>query len=851
MAQGIETATQSASHPPASGGEHNGNRLGAFLCWAIVFADIGTSVYYVPGILYGQQQIRDLAGFFVTLTLGVFVLLALKYAEVTVRFPEGGGVVTVAARGLNPWFGAVGGMFILVDYFLTSAISSLSGVQYFETLVPALSPPLIQLGITLVLVALLGVLNWWGIRESAGVSAVIAVAAFVSDILILGLIALKVPPSVIGQVFQLIFRGEHLTVPVFLTGFAGAFLAFSGLESISQLSPVMRLPRHKTVTVALSLVVITVGITSPLLTIFSTVLLTHPQLMQHTALYGLPPGYTNPLANPDILSRLENQFISLLGYAAGGRLLLVLTAVTASTLLVFASNTAIIGAYHVFLALSRMQFFPRAVERISKRRGTPYISVLLATIIPMAVLIGVGGNITILGDMYAFGLLGAFSLTCISLDVIRWRERRDGTPFIPEEHDGGTAATSPAGVAALMRSRLDPQTLARLRIMRSRFAARRAALATQTRPATSAMRRLWPSIKFYLGIFTTVLVVIAWLTNLFTKPLATAFGGTLTVLGVAISVVHYRYQLERGEAPPLLSAVWRMPHSVLVVLTSEYEHNLDVARAAIESAGGRPLIFLYVAQPTQRIVRLLQFNDPYLYDDEARAVLARVAALCKRAEVQAQYIYRVGTVMNIVPELWRRLRPEEIIAEAPKAKSFSKQVAPEYVRFQQVDGIRVAHFVPRPLAPAAVPQPRITPRPRTATPAGGETPSGTRGSATAGARTIDSGVRAGDAHTAPFDNGHPVNGSVSPGALKNGFRTEKTAPALPRDNAGSRNGKPPEGTTGEARETTPPTRTGDKLGVDISDYVWVGTRLVRRDELERESQENGTQAGEGPGDQAK
>lgn len=832
MAQGIETATPSASHAESSGGEHGGNRLGAFLCWAIVFADIGTSVYYVPGILYGQKDIGDLAGFFVTLTLGVFLLLALKYAEVTVRFPEGGGVVTVAARGLNPWFGAVGGMFILVDYFLTSAISSLSGVQYFETLVPALSPPLIQLAITLVLVALLGVLNWWGIKESAWVSAIIAVAAFISDMLILGLIAFKVPSSVVGQVIQLIFSGHSLTVPVLVTGFAGAFLAFSGLESISQLSPVMRLPRHKTVTVALTLVVITVGITSPLLTIFSTVLLTHPELMRQTSLYGLPVGYQN-LHDPNVLSSLQNQFISVLGYAAGGRLLLVLTAVTASTLLLFASNTAIIGAYHVFLALSRMQFFPKAVERMSKRRGTPYISILLATGIPMAVLIAVGGNITILGDMYAFGLLGAFSLTCISLDVIRWRERREGNPFVVDKRADAvdSAGASTSRVTSVMEARLDPQTIERLRAMRRRFAARRATIAMQTRPAATAFGRIWPSVKFYLGILTTILVGIAWGTNLIAKPLATAFGGTLTVVGVGISVVHYNRQRSIGEAPPMLTTLWRMPHAILAVLTSEAEHNIEVARAAIESAAGRTLVVLYIAQPTQRTVRLLQFNDPYLYDEEARATLAKVAALCTRAGVQAQYNYRVGDLMTIVPEVWRRLRPEEIIAEAPKAKSFSKQVSPEYVRFQQVDGTRVAHFVPRAQATPPAPEQRITPRPR----------------ATVGATEVpprgapDRLQPAAEPKTAP-KTPEVSNGSYGPGSLRNGFRQKAAEPSVQQGEKGAPSATGRAGERAAGQPVSP--QTGEKLGVDISDYVWVGTRLVRRDELERESQENGTSAGE-------
>src|SRR6266852_4863504 len=118
--------------------QHGETSLGSLLCWAVVFADIGTSVYYVPGILYGN--VGNLAGFFVFLTTSVFVLLTLKYSEVTQRFPQGGGVVTVAAQAMNHWVGALGGMFILVDYFLTAALSSLSGMQYLSVVIPMLGP---------------------------------------------------------------------------------------------------------------------------------------------------------------------------------------------------------------------------------------------------------------------------------------------------------------------------------------------------------------------------------------------------------------------------------------------------------------------------------------------------------------------------------------------------------------------------------------------------------------------------------------------------------------------------------------------------------------------------------------
>src|SRR5947207_6146553 len=153
--------------------------LGPLLCWAVVFADIGTSVYYVPGILYGTNGITTLAGFFVLLTMTVFVLLTLKYAEVTHRFPQGGGVVTVAAQAINHWIGALGGMFILVDYFLTAALSCLSGVLYFSVVVPAIGPRFLE--VTIGILILLGILNWIGISEIAKVSLVGAVIAFVSD----------------------------------------------------------------------------------------------------------------------------------------------------------------------------------------------------------------------------------------------------------------------------------------------------------------------------------------------------------------------------------------------------------------------------------------------------------------------------------------------------------------------------------------------------------------------------------------------------------------------------------------------------------------------------------------------
>ena len=692
MSQESISSTAEPSTSAATHDEHGGSHLGPFLCWAVVFADIGTSVYYTPGILYGQVSLA--AGLFVTMTLVVFLLLTLKYAEVSVRFPQGGGVVTVAARGLHPWAGAVGGMFILVDYFLTSAISSDSGLTYLSAVFHSIAP--LVLPLTLLVVALLGVLNWWGIKESATVSAAFAVAAFVIDLVILLAVVIHVPFHAIGQVFGEMFSGSLTPVTV-LTGFAGSFLAFSGLESISQLSPVMLTPRHRTVTKALALVVVTVGLTSPLLTIFSTTLLT--TCTPHFTVcspHVLQASLAARHAQPD-----PNQFISELAALAGGtafgRILEVLTAITASTLLIFASNTAIIGAYHVFLALSRMRFLPRIVEKRNQWRETPHVSIILATGIPMLVLLAVAGNINILGDMYAFGLLGAFSLTCIALDAIRWRERRrdhENLSLVELDERAEQEMNHDALSARPVAVRVSAQRQAGGAELVDAQAGTNLTLRRWAASARSVAGRRWPDVKYYIGFLTTFLVCVAWLTNLKSKPLATEFGGGLTVLGVAISAVNYRRQRARGEAPVFpMTTLYRMPDSALVVLPATSTHNRQVIQAAFDMADTRTLVFLYLGTPVIRDLRVMQFNDPYFYDAQAQATFSWAAQQAAERHVSSfRFIYRVGGPSAIVGA-WRLIRPEQIIAEASVAKSIAKQVSPKFVRFKTVDDVRVASYM--------------------------------------------------------------------------------------------------------------------------------------------------------------
>ena len=94
---------------------------------------------------------------------------------------------------------------------------------------------------------------------------------------------------------------------------------------------------------------------------------------------------------------------------------------TASSLLIFAANTAIIGAYHIFLALSNRGFLPEAISLRSRKFNTPIVAITISTLVPIAVILFTQGDLSLLGEMYAFGLMGAFAFSSVSLDVIRWR----------------------------------------------------------------------------------------------------------------------------------------------------------------------------------------------------------------------------------------------------------------------------------------------------------------------------------------------------------------------------------------------------------------------------------------------
>ncbi|MDQ6879751.1 MAG: APC family permease [Candidatus Dormibacteraeota bacterium] len=597
--------------------KRRGGQLGPFLCWAVVFADIGTSVYYVPGILHGQFGARS--AIFVLLTLFVFILLCVKYAEVAWRYPEGGGVINVSSQAIHPFLGLLGGLFILVDYYLTAALSALSGVLYLAIVAPALAPPSVTLSVTVAALVILGVLNAFGIKESARTTALFATIAAAAQLLVVVAVAISLGPSGIIHSFSALTSGPFLPLTGLITGYAAAFLAFSGLESVAQLAPAMREPRRIVANRAMIAVVISIAITSPLLTLWSTTLLGK----------GSDP----------------NQFISILGAHVAGPVLGDFVAVSGSLLLVFASNTAIIGAYHVFIALARMGFLPRVMERRNRWRRTPHWAILAAVLLPIVVVVGAQASVALLGDLYAFGLLGTFVLTCVSLDVVRWRER---------------LRWSPRAVAL-----------------------------------------------FGIGVVTTVLVVVAWSVNLVAKPLATEFGGGLTVIGLVVGLTTYRNS--RRNRPVVFPVPFRpqraaesIAHAlgsrrsageVLAILPHEQLAAEAVISEAARAAKGRGVVFVYRGNtPSADDSELLEVTDPYLKDFVALDAFSRAERLARKDVPHRRYVYVPGNLpREVMRDIWNTIYPLETVV-ASEDQNILPPMAVDRVRRHVTDGTIVLHM---------------------------------------------------------------------------------------------------------------------------------------------------------------
>jgi APA family basic amino acid/polyamine antiporter len=196
-------------------------------------------------------------------------------------------------------------------------------------------------------------------------------------------------------------------------GIALASIAYTGIETMSQMAEETRKPEKK-VPRALVMMIVAVLVIFAGISLVSLSAMTPQELASEWS--------RDPVAG--IAAHIPLALIS--------EVLKPLIAVLAGSILLIATNAGLIGISRLAFSLGIHKLQPSALSKIHPRFKTPYISIILFSLIAIIILIPgfFGGQVfENMGALYAFGSLMAFMFAHASILSLRARKPDMERPF--------------------------------------------------------------------------------------------------------------------------------------------------------------------------------------------------------------------------------------------------------------------------------------------------------------------------------------------------------------------------------------------------------------------------------------
>lgn len=390
---------------------------------AIVLCDMASTAWYIGGIV--ETAIGPAAPWFI---LGVLLCAApvlMLYVEGSAMFVRG-GVYKVVRESMGGGLAKLSVSALMFDYVLTGAISSVSAGQYLAGLMNSALPRLhinwaVDPNVFAVLFALCIVAYFWrqnikGIEESSdkaikimSLVAIMAVVTFAWAAYTIYVRGFNWPALRLDFTHESLgwLKGSENTLGKLglLVAFGHAFLGMSGLETLAQVYREMEAPKLKNLKRAAAAIFFFAIFLTGTISFLAVGLI--PDDVRHTYADNLLSGLAMSLAGPHWLQLLLQAFVVLVG-------VMILSG---------AVNTSIMGSNGVLNRLAEDRIMPDSLRHLHPRFGTTHRMINLVVIMQAITIVLCRGDVYLLGEAYAFGVIWSFVFNAGAVLVLRFKDR--------------------------------------------------------------------------------------------------------------------------------------------------------------------------------------------------------------------------------------------------------------------------------------------------------------------------------------------------------------------------------------------------------------------------------------------
>ncbi|MEE9202483.1 MAG: APC family permease, partial [Dehalococcoidia bacterium] len=364
--------------------DHMRRVLGVSALFSAGYGNVGSSIYYALGVValvaLGATPVAlGIAGV-------LFLFTVLTYAEGSAMFPEAGGSASFARHAFNDLAGFISGWALMLSYIVTIAISAFIIPPYLGYFYePLKTDPVLGTAVSMGIVVFLMLLNVVGVRETSIVNILAATLDLVTklSLIVLGFVFLFDPGLLVSRIVTYWPGNTQL-----IFGVALAAMAYTGVETVSQMAEETRRPQTQ-VPRALMLMVVTVLVMFVGVTLVAFSTMTPEELATNWAkdpiagiAHFLPLQLASQAPEGPVASVVFVWFVELLQ-----RLLPPIVALLGGTILLIATNAGLIGISRLAFSLGRHRQLPGAFSRIHHRFKTPYVGIIVFSAIALLILV--------------------------------------------------------------------------------------------------------------------------------------------------------------------------------------------------------------------------------------------------------------------------------------------------------------------------------------------------------------------------------------------------------------------------------------------------------------------------------